>query len=166
LNQSRFSQVIESDVKMMETAMAKLDPNLKIPITYLTLNKKASVKLFYEDCGDLSNCPPGTVIQDEITCENQKDFYLISQKTTQGVAQPTHYYVAYDNKGVEDKDIHTLVYKLCYLYYNWTGAVRIPAPCQNVKKLIRLITEKTSDKYNTTIPNDRLSKALKCMYYL
>ena len=151
---------------MIDKAISELEPNLKIPVTYLTLNKKTSVKLFYEESHDLSNCPPGTVIQDEITCENQKDFYLISQKTTQGVAQPTHYYIAYDNKGVDQKDVHTLVYRLCYLYYNWTGAVRIPAPCQNVKKLIRLITEKCSDRNNTVIPAEYLYKQLNSLYCL
>lgn len=150
----------------MKNAIKSLDPELNIKITYLTLNKKTNVKLFFENHNDFSNCPPGTVIESSITSEAYKDFYLISQKTTQGVSQPTHFYIAYDDKGVNDKDIHTLVYKLSYLYYNWTGAIRIPAPCQNVKKLVRLIAEKCSDRSFTTIPADRFHKTIKSLYYL
>lgn len=150
----------------MKKTISSIDPEAKIDITYLTSNKKTNVKLFFEDNHELNNCPPGTVIEKEITTENFKDFYLISQKTTQGVSQPTHYYIAYQDKPVNEKDVYMLVYKLCYLYYNWTGAVRIPAPVQNVKKLIRLVTEKLSDRNNTTIPNDRFHKVWKSLYFL
>ena len=160
--------MVEKDIEMMHKAFKELDPELEIAITYLTLNKNTNVKLFCEDknTNNLSNCPPGTIIQDQITSQTHKDFYLISQKTRPGVlAQPTHYYIAYDDKGVVETDVHLLVYKLCYLYYNFSGASRIPAPCLNVKKLLRLITEKVSDNNNTTIPSDPF-KSLKGLYYL
>lgn len=32
-----------------------------------------------------------------------------------------------------------LTYKLCHLYYNWPGTIRVPAPCQYAHKLVYLV---------------------------
>ena len=34
--------------------------------------------------------------------------------------------------------IHEMTYNLCYGYYNWSGAVRVPAPLQYASKLAAL----------------------------
>lgn len=34
-----------------------------------------------------------------------------------------------------------LTYKMCHLYYNWQGTVRVPAPCQYAHKLAYLVGE-------------------------
>jgi len=86
------------------------------------------------------NPEPGTVVDREIT--TGRDFYLISQKTLQGTASPTHYFIlAYYSKteaGYIDaipnetviKKIELLTYRLSYLYYNWTGSIKVPSPIQ------------------------------------
>lgn len=58
------------------------------------------------------------------------DFYLVPQHVTQGTVTPTHYVVVYDNTDLKSDIIQQLSYKMCHLYYNWTGTVRVPAPCQ------------------------------------
>ena len=37
--------------------------------------------------------------------------------------------------------LQKLTYKLCHLYYNWPGTVRVPAPCQYAHKLAFLVGE-------------------------
>jgi aubergine-like protein len=142
----------------------------KLPkITYVALNRKSNVKMFYDSSSkgaQYENCPPGTVI-DEVVVEDQlSDFYLITQKTTQGVAQPVHYYLVYDDYEVNPTQLYSLIYKLCYMYFNWTGSIKIPAPCQYVKKLTQMTGEKLSDKSYMCRPNVRFENELKTLYFL
>jgi aubergine-like protein len=101
-----------------------------------------------------------------ITDKDKIDFYLISQKTTQGVAQPTHYYLAYDEMKVELDKLYTLIYKLSYLYYNWSGSIRVPSPCQYAKKLLILIGEKLSDKKEVVVPREEFENKIQTLYFI
>jgi aubergine-like protein len=101
-----------------------------------------------------------------ITEKDKLDFYLISQKTTQGVAQPTHYYLAFDEMKIELEQLYTLIYKLSYLYYNWSGSIRVPSPCQYAKKLLTLIGEKLSDKKDVVIPKEDFENRIQTLYFI
>jgi len=129
------------------------------------------VKLFFYDQGvdgegRYINCPPGTVVDENVVNDEVADFYLISQKSAQGVNQSTHYYIAYDDAKTIPTDVYSLIYKMTYLYFNWTGSIRIPAPCQYAKKLTQLIGEKLSDRRSVVVPHERFSKQLKGLYFL
>lgn len=135
-------------------------------MTYALLNKKTNLKVFLKGNGYFDNAPPGTIIDSEVTSTELHDFYLIPAKTNQGVASCIHYQIIYDNANIEPRDFHSLVYKLCFLYYNWTGSVKVPAPCKYAKKLVTLLGEKLSDKRNTFLPDQRFSDQLNTLYYL
>lgn len=64
----------------------------------------------------------------------------MSQNVTQGTVAPTYYNVIQDgfNKGRADV-MQTMTYKLCHLYFNWSGTTRIPAVVQYAKKLAFLV---------------------------
>jgi len=57
------------------------------------------------------------------------DFFLVSQLVRQGTVTPTHFVVLRDDADYGPDIIQKLSYKLCFLYYNWAGTVRIPACC-------------------------------------
>jgi len=48
----------------------------------------------------------------------------------QGTVTPTHYVVIHDTANMKTDHVQQLTYKLCHLYYNWPGTIRVPAPCQ------------------------------------
>jgi hypothetical protein len=48
----------------------------------------------------------------------------------QGTVTPTHYVVIYDSCNMKTDHVQWFTYKLCHLYYNWPGTIRVPAPCQ------------------------------------
>ena len=48
----------------------------------------------------------------------------------QGTVTPTHYIVIHDTASMKTDRVQQLTYKLCHLYYNWPGTIRVPAPCQ------------------------------------
>lgn len=104
------------------------------------------------------NPPPGTVVDDVVTLPERYDFYLVSQKVNQGSVSPTSYNVLYSNIRLSPDQIQRLTYKMCHLYYNWSGTTRVPAVCQYAKKLATLVGTNLHD-----IPQNALEKKF---YYL
>lgn len=149
--------------KEVDTILKTVESNIKV--TYIALNKKNTLKVFEVSGNCYNNIPPGTMVDDIVVDQNKYEFFLISQKTNMGLAQATHYQVVYDNFNVRPEDIHSFIYKQCYLYYNWTGGIKIPAPCQYAKKLAVLVGDKLSAK-ESVFPESRFNKELRSLYFL
>lgn len=66
------------------------------------------------------------------------DFFLVSQSVRQGTISPTNYNVLHDSSGLSADRMQRLTYKMCHLYFNWSGTVSVPAPCQYAHKLAYL----------------------------
>lgn len=85
------------------------------------------------------NPPPGTIVDDVITLPERYDFFLITQQVTgNGTVNPTSYNVLYDEQGLDPDKLQRLTVKLCHLYFNYTGTIAVPAPCQFAHKLAYL----------------------------
>lgn len=78
----------------------------------------------------MENPNPGLVVDHTITRRNMYDFFLVPQSVRQGTVTPTHYIVVHDSANFSPDILQRLSYKLCFLYYNWPGTVRVPACCQ------------------------------------
>ncbi|XP_066986204.1 piwi-like protein Siwi isoform X2 [Macrobrachium rosenbergii] len=112
--------------------------NFSPRFSFLVVSKRINTRLFAQGAqsGNPINPPSGTVCDDVLTLPERYDFYLISQKVLQGTATPTSYNILEDINSNLDADRHQrLAYKLTYLYYNWMGPVRVPAPCLYAHKL-------------------------------
>lgn len=48
----------------------------------------------------------------------------------QGTVNPTHYVVLKNGCNLSVENVQRLSFKLCHLYYNWCGTIKIPAPVQ------------------------------------
>ena len=79
------------------------------------------------------------------------NFYLLSHAAGRGTATPTHYNVVYDNSGLPSNLLENLTYRLCFNYYNWNGAIKVPAPCQNAHKLAYLVGKYTQVDFSEKI---------------
>lgn len=133
--------------------------NLDIKITMVIVQKRINTRIFLNRSGSLEeNPPPGTILDHTVTRYNYQDFFLVSQHVTQGTVTPTHYVVLYDNAGLKVDHVQKLTYKMCHLYYNWAGTIRVPAPCQYAHKLAYFVGQ-----YLGKAPPDSLYSRL---YYL
>ena len=63
------------------------------------------------------------------TQQNIYEFYLQPQLVNQGTANPTQFQVMYYDKEDElsQENLEKLTFYLCFYYWTWSGAVRIPA---------------------------------------
>ncbi|XP_046585759.1 piwi-like protein Ago3 isoform X1 [Neodiprion lecontei] len=127
------------EVKQLEESFALIAPDYKPTLTVIIVQKRINTKIFLKEGKRLANPPPGTVVDHTITRRNYYDFFLVSQNVRQGTVSPTHYLVIHDTSEMKTDHVQRLSFKLCHMYYNWPGTVRVPAPCQYAHKLAFLV---------------------------
>lgn len=76
------------------------------------------------------NPKSGCVVDHTITRRSLYDFFLIPRDVRYGTVSPTHLVVLMDEFNFKPDILQRLSYKLCFMYYNWTGAISVPACCQ------------------------------------
>jgi len=111
-----------------------------VKFTFIIVSKRIKTR-FMTTGVKPENPHSGTIVDDVVTLPERYDFFLVSQSVRQGTVNPTSYNVLEDASGLEPKHIQTLTYKLCHLYYNWPGTVRVPMVCQYAHKLAYLVGE-------------------------
>ena len=128
----------ESDKKWLK--------DIKINYYYVLVNKKSSLKFFEKDNynkknrnndkGIYDNPESGLLIYDKLITSERFEFYIQPQKVTQGTATPTCFQVEYGNMNCPEI-LPKLTFDLCFLYSNWRGPVRVPAPLKYAEKLAK-----------------------------
>jgi len=114
--------------------------------------KRISTRIFaYVNNREQTNPIPGAIIDHSITSKDLFDFYLVSQHVNQGTVTPTHYIVVYDDSNFKPDQLQRLSYKMTHLYFNWSGTIRVPAPCQYAHKLAFLTGQYLQDESSTTL---------------
>jgi aubergine-like protein len=66
------------------------------------------------------------------------DFFLVAQAARQGTVSPCSYNVLSDTQDLDADKLQRITYKMCHMYFNWSGTVAVPAPCQYAHKLAAL----------------------------
>ena len=121
--------------------------DIKIKYYYFLVKKKSSLKFIEEstynnkknrnnDKGIYDNPDSGLLICDKLISSDRFEFYIQPQKVTQGTATPTCFQVEYGNMNCPEI-LPKLTFDLCFLYSNWRGPVRVPAPLKYAEKLAK-----------------------------
>lgn len=118
---------------------------LKIPYYYILVNKKNNLKFFSASSNagknnrsdEFENPEEGLLVFKSIVDPSIFEFYIQPQRVTSGTATPTNFHVAFGTLNCP-KLIPKLTYDLCFLYSNWRGPVRVPAPLKYAEKLAKV----------------------------
>lgn len=119
---------------------------IKIKYYYVLVNKKSTLKFFEKDTynkrnrnndkGIYDNPDSGLLICDKLISSDKFEYYIQPQKVTQGTATPTCFQVEYGTMNCPEI-LPKLTFDLCFLYSNWRGPVRVPAPLKYAEKLAK-----------------------------
>lgn len=137
LADSQIGAAKDFEVTSMKTAIRNFqgyDPQL----IYVIVNKKTNAKLFINGNRGVENPQSGTVVNTVVIPESQS-FYLIAHTVTQGMASPTLYRIIHNDGNMDPMVVAKLAFRLCYMYYNWTGGIKVPAPTMMAHKLAYLV---------------------------
>lgn len=151
----QIEHVHNSEVQQIKRAIREI--GVEVRLTFIIVNKRVGARFYLQNRNGPAyiNCQPGTVIDGVVTRKERFDFYLISQSTRAGTVAPTYYNIINDESGLTPARHQAMAYKFCFLYYNWAGSVRVPAPCQYAHKLALLCGEHLHSPPNSSL-EDRL----------
>ena len=149
-------QLPRSEIPALEGMIEKIGvktktANYKPETMIVVVNKKVNSRFFamgHENPNNPSKFTPelynpdsGSVIMENLSVDKSYDFHLASQKVTQGTCTPTLFKVAYDNSKIPMEALISFTFEQCFNYYNWEGAVRVPACLQCADKMSKLFGE-------------------------
>ncbi|KAG5886057.1 hypothetical protein JTB14_009506 [Gonioctena quinquepunctata] len=138
VGEGQLPYVIEHEVASIKKKLSQtIYVNNDLRMAFVVVSKRINTRIFTER----GNPPPGTVADDVVTLPERYDFFIVSQCVRQGSVSPTSYNVIEDTMGLPPDRMQMLTYKLCHMYYNWSGTVRVPAPCQYAHKLAFLTAQ-------------------------
>ncbi|XP_001605719.1 piwi-like protein Siwi [Nasonia vitripennis] len=130
--------VYDYEVTQVRDSLSKIYARPEhIKLAFIIVTKRLNTRFFLNK----NNPPAGTVIDDVITDPLKYDFFIVSQAVRQGTVAPTAYNVLQDSTGLKADQMQRLTYKLCHMYYNFSGTVRVPAPCQYAHKLAFFVSQ-------------------------
>ncbi|KAM5181485.1 piwi-like protein 4 [Mantella aurantiaca] len=135
----QLQMVVDYEIPQIQACFTESLNAYNPKMTFVVVRKRCTTKFFIESGRGVQNPPLGTVVDSVATRREWYDFFLISQNARQGTVNPTYYNVIYDSNCLKPDHLQRLTYKLCHLYYNWPGVIRVPAPCQYASKLTLLV---------------------------
>ncbi|XP_031370648.1 protein argonaute-2 isoform X1 [Apis dorsata] len=134
VSEGQLTQIMHKELFAIKKAIARLEKSdeLKIPITFLVVQKRHHVRLFPTDVKNSDdknfNVQAGTIVDTEITHPTHIDFYLVSHTSIQGTARPTKYRCICNENQMPENEIEQLTYYLCHMFARCTRSVSYPAP--------------------------------------
>ncbi|KAM9391772.1 piwi-like protein 1 [Pholidichthys leucotaenia] len=143
--------VVNYEVAQIHNAIRAIGRDYTPRLGVVVVKKRINCRFFARGKNEVVNPAPGTVVDTEVTRPEWYDFYIVSQAVTTGSVSPTHYNVVYDTTGLLPDYMQRLTYKLCHMYYNWQGVIRVPAPCQYAHKLAYLVGDHIHEEPSTAM---------------
>ncbi|KAM9446701.1 piwi-like protein 2 [Clarias gariepinus] len=110
-------------------------PNYEPKLAFIVVQKRINTTLYAYGDDRFVTPPPGTVLDHTVTNRDWVDFYLMAHSIRQGCGFPTHYVAIYNTANLTPDHLQRLTFKMCHLYWNWPGTIRVPAPCKYAHKL-------------------------------
>ncbi|KAM3867717.1 piwi-like protein 2 [Diretmus argenteus] len=113
-------------------------PSYEPKLVFIVVQKRISTTLYSCSADRFGTPPPGTILDHSLTHSDWMDFYLMAHQIHQGCGLPTHYVCVYNTANLSPDHLQRLTYKMCHLYWNWPGTIRVPAPCKYAHKVAYL----------------------------
>ncbi|NXH55077.1 PIWL2 protein, partial [Rhabdornis inornatus] len=113
--------------------------NYQPSLVVVVVQKQLSTNFYSLTGEELVSPPLGTVIDHSVTSSGWQDFFLLAHHSRQGCSVPTRYICMWNTANLSSEHLQRLTFKLCHLYWNWPGTIRVPAPCKYAHKLAFLV---------------------------
>ncbi|KAM9175030.1 piwi-like protein 2 [Mergus octosetaceus] len=134
VSDGQLDTVVKYEIPQLQKCFDTFE-NYRPSMVVVVVQKQISTN-FYTDTSERLACPPaGTVIDHTITSTDWQDFYLLAHRARQGCSVPTRYVCVLNTANLSAEHLQRLTFKLCHLYWNWPGTIRVPAPCKYAHKL-------------------------------
>jgi len=121
---------------LMECCKKREELEHQIKFAFVIVTKRVNARFFERtNPKENGNPSPGTIVDNIVTRSERYEFYLVSQSVRAGTVAPTSFNIIEDDTNWKPSHHQQIAYKLCHMYYNWMGTIRVPAPVQYAGKL-------------------------------
>ncbi|XP_072834982.2 piwi-like protein 2 [Pogona vitticeps] len=131
---SQLKMVENYEIPQLEKCFEIFD-NYDPKMVVFVVQKRISTNIYSAYSDNFTTPPPGTVVDHTVTSRDWVDFYLLAHSVRQGCGIPTHYVCVRNTANLSPDHMQRLTFKLCHMYWNWPGTIRVPAPCKYAHKL-------------------------------
>ena len=143
VGEGQFREVQTIEIPSILSGIAKISAEYNPQFCEVIVTKKINDRFFTPNgkgpgTSKYYNPPSGTWVSEAVVSKNY-DFFLCAQNVTQGTCTPTHYTVLFNNTTIPEDILAKLTYYQCFNYFNWSGAIRVPACVQYSSKLAFLV---------------------------
>ncbi|KAM9609187.1 piwi-like protein 2 isoform 2-T2 [Morphnus guianensis] len=134
VSDSQLNTVLKYEIPQMQKCFNTFE-NYHPSMVVMVVQKQISTNFYTLTAEQFTSPPPGTVIDHTVTSSDWQDFFLLAHRSRQGCSIPTRYVCVLNTANLSCEHLQRLTFKLCHLYWNWPGTVRVPAPCKYAHKL-------------------------------
>ncbi|XP_067399837.1 piwi-like protein 2 isoform X2 [Emydura macquarii macquarii] len=134
VSDSQLNSVVSYEIPQLQKCFEAFE-NYQPKMVVFVVQKRISINLYSASTEHFVTPTPGTVIDHTVTCRDWVDFYLLAHHIRQGCGIPTHYICVLNTANLSPDHMQRLTFKLCHMYWNWPGTIRVPAPCKYAHKL-------------------------------
>ncbi|KAM3924689.1 LOW QUALITY PROTEIN: piwi-like protein 2 [Leptodactylus fuscus] len=134
VSDSQLNVVQNYEIPQLQTCFSTFE-NYSPRMVVIVVQKRVSTNLYSSHTGKFVTPAAGTVLDHTVTSRDWVDFFLLSHHARQGCGIPTHYVCVLNTANLSPDHLQRLTFKLCHMYWNWPGTIRVPAPCQYAHKL-------------------------------
>ncbi|XP_026816525.1 piwi-like protein Siwi [Rhopalosiphum maidis] len=135
VREGQSSHIRMTEVKLVQAACQRVYGSNSVPFTFVIVTRNNHSKFFVRGVRGFENPRIGTIVDSDVIDPNKYEFFLISQPVKQGSVTPTHYEAIEDTNDFLPDTLQKITFKLTHNYFNWSGTIRVPAPCQLAHKL-------------------------------
>ncbi|XP_063787875.1 piwi-like protein 2 isoform X5 [Pseudophryne corroboree] len=134
VSDGQLSAVVDYEIPQLQTCFSTFE-NYSPRMVVIVVQKRISTNMYCSSSGEFVTPTPGTILDHTVTSREWVDFYLLSHHARQGCGIPTHYICVMNTANLSPDHLQRLTFKLCHMYWNWPGTIRVPAPCKYAHKL-------------------------------
>jgi len=139
-SEGELARICKYEVAQFQAAFK--DTGIECKLAFIVVLKKIRTRFFMVNPSndkEVSNPPPGTIIDRFITNALLPEFLLCCQHVNQGSATPTKYQLLHDDTGLSGDTLEMYTYCLSHLYFNWPGTIRVPAPVKYASTIAKFV---------------------------
>ncbi|NWI91358.1 PIWL2 protein, partial [Pitta sordida] len=138
VSDSQLHTVLRYEVPQIQKSFQSFE-NYQPSLVVMVVQKQFGTSFYSLEGGEFTCVPPGTVLDHTITSSDWQDFFLLAHHSWQGCSIPTRYICMCNTANLSPEHLQRLTFKLCHLYWNWPGTIRVPAPCKYAHRLAALV---------------------------
>ena len=107
VGEGQYAMVRYKEGPAIDAAIQAKCPGAKV--TIVIVGKRHHTRFFDPANGNISNPPPGTLVDTDVTIENGFDFFLQAHAAIKGTAKPAHYIVVRNDMNLSANMLQTIV---------------------------------------------------------